>query len=135
MIYAVIDTNVLVSSLLTSNLQSSTILVMDAVHANHITPLYNSEILSEYEDVLRRKKFNFADKDISFYLDLIKRNGIDSKRVESGEFFPDPKDAVFYEVALSKENAFVVTGNLKHFPNKPIVVTPAEMVAILQKDK
>lgn len=47
---------------------------------------------------------------------------------------PDPKDVVFYEVALSKEDAYLVTGNKKHFPNKPIVVTPAEMVEILQKE-
>jgi len=40
---------------------------------------------------------------------------------------------VFYEVAMSKENAYLVTGNMKHFPNKPIVVTPAEMVEILKE--
>ena len=45
--------------------------------------------------------------------------------------FPDQKDVVFYEVALSKEDAYLVTGNIKHFPKKPFVVTPAEMVEIL----
>ncbi len=50
--------------------------------------------------------------------------------------FPDPKDVVFYEVALSKEDAYLVTGNIKHFPKKPFVVTPAEMLAILEgRDK
>lgn len=42
--------------------------------------------------------------------------------------------AVFYEIALSKEGSFLVTGNQKHFPISPIVVTPAEMLQILQKD-
>ena len=42
---------------------------------------------------------------------------------------------VFYEVALSRDDAYVVTGNLKHFPKKPIVVTPAEMISILEKQK
>lgn len=46
---------------------------------------------------------------------------------------PDPKDIVFYEVALSKEDAYLVTGNQKHFPKAPIVVTPAEMMEILDK--
>lgn len=132
MIYAVIDTNVLVSSLLTNNLQSSTILVIEALLSRKIKPLYNSEVLAEYEDVLRRKKFNFADEDIKFLLDLFKKEGIDSNRVNSNELFPDPDDAVFYEVALSKEDAFVVTGNLKHFPKSPIVVTPAEILKILE---
>ena len=44
MIYAVIDTNVLVSALLTHNKQSATIRVMEAMFANKIIPLYNEEI-------------------------------------------------------------------------------------------
>ena len=44
---------------------------------------------------------------------------------------PDESDRVFYEVALSKEDAYLVTGNQKHFPVTPIVVTPAEMLEIL----
>ena len=60
-------------------------------------------------------------------------NGIHGGRVPSAEQFPDPKDVVFYEVAMSKKDAYLVTGNKKHFPNKPIVVTPAEMVEILKE--
>lgn len=29
---------------------------------------------------------------------------------------------------MSKEDAYLVTGNIKHFPNKPFVVTPREMI-------
>lgn len=54
MIYAVIDTNVLVSAMLTHNKQSATFLVMEAMFANKIIPLYNEEIINEYEDVLHR---------------------------------------------------------------------------------
>jgi hypothetical protein len=54
-------------------------------------------------------------------------------RTESGLEFADATDAVFYEVALSKEGSFVITGNAKHFPQKPIVVSPAEMLQILQE--
>ena len=53
---------------------------------------------------------------------------------ESGEPFPDSDDRVFYEVALSKDGAYMVTGNLKHFPKTPIVVTPAEMMKIVGKN-
>jgi len=48
------------------------------------------------------------------------------------ETFSDPKDIVFYEVKMSKEDAYLVTGNIKHFPRKPFVVTPREMVEILE---
>lgn len=47
------------------------------------------------------------------------------------EQMPDESDRVFYEVALSKDDAYLVTGNQKHFPKSPIVVTPAEMLDIL----
>ena len=131
MIYAVIDTNVLVSAMLTHNNQSATIQVMEAMFANKIIPLYNKEIISEYEDVLHRAKFGFSEADICHYVETLKQVGVDSQRIASSENFPDPKDVVFYEVALSKEDAYLVTGNKKHFPQTPIVVTPAEMLAIL----
>ena len=132
MIYAVIDTNVLVSAMLTHNNQSATIQVMEAMFANKIIPLYNKEIISEYEDVLHRAKFGFSEADICHYVETLKQVGVDSQRIASSENFPDPKDVVFYEVALSKEDAYLVTGNKKHVPQTPIVVTPAEMLAILE---
>ena len=67
-------------------------------------------------------------------LEAIVTNGVRGERVLSDEFFPDQKDVVFYEVAMSKEDAYLVTGNTKHFPKKPIVVTPAEMLEILQRE-
>ena len=134
MIYAVIDTNVLVSAILTKNVQSPTLRVMEAVFERQIVPLYDNEIISEYADVLHRKKFGFAENLINSYLNAMKKEGVLAQRVKSTEHFPDPKDIVFYEVALSKEDAFLVTGNKKHFPKKPIVVTPAEMLEILQRE-
>ena len=132
MIYAVIDTNVMVSALLTHNKQSATFQVMEAMFANKIIPLYNDEIISEYEDVLHRAKFGFSEKDVRHYLETMKQAGVHSQRIASSEHFPDPKDVVFYEVALSKDDAYLVTGNKKHFPQAPIVVTPAEMLEILE---
>ena len=135
MIYAVIDTNVLVSAMLTHNYQSATIKIMEAMFANRIIPLYNEEIISEYEDVLHRAKFGFSEAEVSYYLKTLKKVGIHGQRITSSENFPDPKDIVFYEVALSKENAYLVTGNKKHFPRTPIVVTPAEMLEILESEE
>jgi len=45
---------------------------------------------------------------------------------------PDEKDRPFYEVSLSKDDSYLVTGNLKHFPSTPKVVSPSEMMAILR---
>ena len=40
-------------------------------------------------------------------------------------------DKLCDEVALSKEDSFLVTDNIKHFPKKPFIVTPAEMLTII----
>jgi len=133
MIYAVIDTNVFVSALLSRHSDSATVQVVSILSEQDIRPLYNQEILAEYRDVLSRPKFNFPPNAVASILNKIHEIGISTHRVHSSELFPDPKDVVFYEVALSKENAYLVTGNTKHFPQTPIVVTPAEMLEILKK--
>ena len=132
-IYAVIDTNVIVSALLGKNNKSNPSLVYEAVLDGTIIPVYNDEILNEYRDVLsRRNKFPFREEDADNVANLIIRTGLELERTTTFEgVFTDPKDVVFYEVTLSKDDAYLVTGNIKHFPQKPFVVTPAEMVAIL----
>lgn len=46
----------------------------------------------------------------------------------------DMDDLVFYEVAMEKRenNAYLVTGNQKHYPFKDFIVTPAEMIKIME---
>ena len=133
MIYAVIDTNVFVSALFTSNIEAATVKVLNAMLQGKIVPLYNEEIFDEYIDVLNRAKFHFSPSTVNQYLKIIREIGVAAERIQSGEIFPDLDDAVFYEVALSKGDAYLVTGNTKHFPKSPIVVTPAEMLEILHE--
>lgn len=134
MIKAVIDTNVIVSAYITKNLEAATSKVWEAVLQCKLTPIYNDEILNEYSEVLHRERFGIPEPLIKWALDKIVTNGIRGERIMSDEFFPDPKDVVFYEVALSKKDAYLVTGNTKHFPKKPIVVTPTEMLEILKSE-
>lgn len=132
-IYAVIDTNVIVSALFAISGQSNPATVIRKVIDGTITPIYNEEILREYEEVLNRNKFPFRKDDIDLIINTVQEYGIEiSERQISDENFVDKKDIVFYEVALSKEDSFLVTGNLKHFPKKPFIVSPAEMVEIIE---
>ena len=133
MIHAVIDTNVLVSALLTSKSDTATVQILEAIMNGQIIPLYNEDIISEYEIVLNRPTFRFSEETVYYYINAIKEKGVLATRIESGEAFPDSDDAVFYEIALSVEDAYVVTGDLKHFPKTPIVVTPAQMLEIIKK--
>ena len=131
MVYAVIDTNVLVSAIFAAHPDSSTVIVRDKIMDGTIVPLYNAEIFDEYRDVLTRPKFHFPAELVDAILDVILQKGLSLERTKTEEVFTDPKDVVFYEIALSKEGAYLVTGNTKHFPATPIVVTPVELLRIL----
>lgn len=85
--------------------------------------------MAEYEEVLSRKKFKFPPKDIEDLLGYIKKNGIHEDRTPFAESMPDEDDRVFLEITLSREDSFLVTGNLRHYPKLPEVVTPAEFIS------
>ena len=129
--YAVIDTNVLVSYLLTRNRESSVVKVMELVKEGAILPLLHAEIIKEYNEVLRRIKFDIPEQTINDLIGYMTSLGKYCDRKESTESFPDPDDIVFYEVSLSVEDSYLITGNLKHFPKNGHVVTPAEMLQII----
>ena len=83
---------------------------------------------------MNRDKFPFRKADIDWIISTFIDYGISLCRTAvSDEEFTDKDDIVFYEVALSKEDSFLVTGNIKHFPKKPFIVTPAEMLTIINK--
>ena len=101
-----------------------------------IIPLANQEILSEYEEVLTRNKFGFDEAKVRKMLDDISRRAVFLGRTPSAELFADPDDAVFYEVVMTARyvaDAYSVTGNLRHFPVKPYVVAPREMLEIVRQ--
>lgn len=133
MIYAVLDTNVLVSALLSKSAESTLSKLISAVIQKNITPLYSREIIDEYREVLARKKFHFPIELQKALVNRIINIGIDSERIHFDEVMPDEDDRVFYEVALSRDDAYLVTGNQTYFPVTPIVVTPAEMLEILKR--
>lgn len=134
MVYAVIDTNIFVSSFITKNPTASTRRVINSMFNGRIKPLYNDDILKEYSEVLHRSKFKLLDRDIKELIGFIKRNGIDSSRFPYDGEMLDEDDRVFYEIALSEEDSFLVTGNLKHFPHTPKVITAAQMMEILDNE-
>jgi putative PIN family toxin of toxin-antitoxin system len=132
-IFAVIDTNVVVSALIAKNLETPPLMVMAHVYSGTITPIYNDEIFKEYQEVLSRDRFHLPTDRVESALSVIRDYGLNLERTKvEGETFTDPKDVVFYEVKMSKDDAFLVTGNSRHFPKKPFVVTPAEMIAIIE---
>lgn len=129
--YAVIDTNVLVSFLLTKNMESSVVKVVELVKNETIVPLLHTEILEEYKEVLKRDYLKIDDSYVTDLMETIIKLGVFCDRKEAFGPFPDPDDIVFYEVSLSVEDSYLITGNIKHFPKNGHVVTPAEMLQII----
>ena len=136
MILAVFDTNVLVSSLLSRHPDSATVQVVDAIATKKIIPLYNHEILAEYNEVLHREKFRFNGARIRQLLSVFQQFGVNvGIPAPTGEVLPDDDDLVFYEVTMERreDDAYLITGNLRHFPHRTFIVTPAEMMQILNE--
>lgn len=133
--YAVVDTNVIVSALITKNPDSPPRQVFRAMLTGDIVPLYHPDILAEYEEVLCRKKFHLQVETVRTVVDAIRQFGIEVQPKPTGEILIDMDDLVFYEIAMEKrdDGAYLVTGNQKHYPVRHFIVTPVEMVEILEK--
>lgn len=133
--YAVIDTNVLVSALLTRHEDASPLQIVRRVFQGKIIALCHEEILREYSEVLRRPKFGFSEAMVTVLIEAIEKYGISVERLAVQEELPDPKDRVFYEVTMARreDGAYLVTGNKKHFPTAPFIVTPTEMLRIMDE--
>ncbi len=134
--FAVIDTNVLVSALITKHEDAAPLQVVKRMLKGDIVPLYNDEILQEYDAVLHRPKFRFTESAILTLLQAIMVYGESIDRLKTDTMLIDPKDLVFYEVTMekrSKEEAYLVTGNKKHFPNELFIITANEMLELMNK--
>ena len=131
MIYAVIDTNVIVAAAKSHKPDSSASRVLSLVFSGIIQPLVCDEILEEYDCILRLPVLAIPDELSSAILSKFREDGINPGRIPSPEEHPDPTDQVFYEICLSVEDAYMVTNNKKHFPLKPRVVTPTEILFLL----
>ena len=133
--YAVIDTNVLVSAML--KWKSIPGKILELTFNGLIVPLVNDEILKEYREVLSRPKFKLTREIVDDLINGIMENSVFANEQSLDEYLPDPKDRVFYEVVMEErknEDAYLVTGNIKHFPIRPYIVTPREMLDIMLEE-
>ena len=122
---AVIDTNVLVSALLTKNQNSPTYRIADAILNDRFTTVYSHGMLDEYAEVLGRGYLKLPSSRVDELLMHIKLSGEEAMPTESDAHFPDIDDKVFFCTALACD-AHLVTGNMKHYPRVDFIVTPAQ---------
>jgi putative PIN family toxin of toxin-antitoxin system len=119
----VLDTNVLISALLNPNGHPASII--NLILSDELILLFDNRIMDEYRQVLSREKFNFDAALYEPLLDYISDNGIFVVAQPFKSPHVDKDDAAFYEVALSAQADWLITGNTKHFPKEKLIITPA----------
>lgn len=77
----------------------------------------------------------FEEATIQLVINAVKQYGEEVFPQYTGEILVDMDDLVVYEVVMEKrdDDAYLVTGNQKHYPIRDFVVTPAEMIEIIDK--
>ena len=133
MIRAVLDTNVIVSVVLTRGGAEAHALDLAAVRKIQIYAA--PAILTEYEEVLRRSKFSsVSPRVIDGALELIRRVAILVNPTDTLAVSSDEGDNRFLECAEAADADYLVTGNKRHFPaqwKKTVVIGARELVELL----
>ena len=110
----VLDTNVLVSGLLTPFGNCGEIVRMLA--SDEIILCVDARIVVEYSEVLSRPRFNIDPQKAAAVIEYIQTAAETHVTTPLDRTLPHENDNPFLEVAISSGAECLVTGNLKHFP-------------------
>lgn len=127
MIKVVLDTNVIISAALSD--LGNPARIIDLASVGIIDIYYSNEILAEYEEVLSRDKFGFSKEKQVAAIEMISKNGIRIDPIKSKIQISDMDDIIFYDAAKTIE-AYLVTGNIKHYPEDPLILTPTQFLML-----
>ncbi len=111
----VIDTNVLVSGMLTRD--GTCVQVIQLGYQKLIPWQVDRRVLDEYQEILLRPKFRMTPEDVSEAIDMIVTCAEFVTALPLDVALPDSSDLPFLEVAHASE-AVLVTGNTRHFPKR-----------------
>ncbi|MCL2627986.1 MAG: putative toxin-antitoxin system toxin component, PIN family [Oscillospiraceae bacterium] len=131
--FVVLDTNILVSALWSK--EGKPAIIIEQMFERVIKPCFNEKVIAEYVDVLYRDKFPFVENETNDIINFIKEKGAyitgEPKETDISKdiHFPDEDDRAFYDVAKLC-GAVLITGNKRHYPQDPDIVTPAEFLGI-----
>jgi len=132
--YIVLDTNILVSGLI--NTKGKPALIIDEMLDHSYILCYDRRIKAEYDEVLYRENFPFEESDAADLIDFIEENGpfitgvTSSNNISNNIHFTDESDRAFYDIAKLC-GATLITGNKRHYPDEPFIMTPAEFLDML----
>ena len=132
MVRVVLDTNIIVSACLSPAGAPATIVELALL--GEFTLCLSPAVLSEYREVLNRRKFSRQTERIEIVLDGVEK--ISEIFTSEGRLniSPDKEDNHLLECAQASRADFLVTGNRKHFPDhlgQTRIVTPREFLTEL----
>ena len=118
----ILDCNILVSAGLKSRVCNA--ILRYTLRETQV--VFSTAILSEYQDVLARKKFIAQQDTMQKILLAVYTGGAWVANVpESSVLSPDPKDQPYIDLALATQADYLITGNMQDFPDSPYGVTQA----------
>lgn len=129
----VLDTNVLVSAVLTAN--GACARIVDMVADGAFDLYADDRILAEYDSVLHRPELRIAPEDAGVILELIRSIADTVAAIPLPVHLPDQDDAAFLEVAVAS-GSILITGNTRYFPKNSragvSVMAPSEFLELLR---
>lgn len=110
---AVLDTNVLVSAILTPGGPAHQ--VVQLVLRGDLQLSVDSRVVNEYREVLTRGKFSFSPDLVAEFLETLLAESQEVLSEPLPGRFLDETDRAFIEVAVAGQAEVLVTGNKRHF--------------------
>jgi len=123
----VIDTNIFVSALLSPMGTPAKIYRMFLTGA--LSLVFSTDIFEEYQDVLFRQRLHIPVNDAEMVLTVVRQYGERIEPVPSTSAMIDEDDRIFYDTAKSAD-AYLITENIKHYPQEPFILTPARFLEL-----
>jgi putative PIN family toxin of toxin-antitoxin system len=114
MTLAVFDTNIIVSALLQPTGPPAQLFMLTL--GGVIQLCVTGSVYAEYEEVIRRPRFQHNEDIIAGTLQAIRDHGLWVRPTERVKVCADPDDDIFLECAQAAHAEYLVTGNLRHFP-------------------
>ncbi len=116
MLKAVLDTNVVLSAYL--NLEGPSRVILDLVFSGHFRCFVSNPLLEEYEEVLKRPRFERDPREIARSIRPMRDAAILVVPRKRLQITSDSDDNKVLECALAARADYVVTGNTRDFPER-----------------
>lgn len=135
---AVIDTNVIVSGLITGEHGSPTAVTLHAMLGGRFTYLLSLDLLAEYRLVLLRpairRRHGLTDAEVETILTELALNGTVHEPASPGEALADTGDRHLWALLEGAATAVLVTGDdvlRRRAPDPSRIMSPREFVTLL----